>query len=249
MPEPAEDSMVRKRYASPAMAARRERIVECAHIILGEGGTEALTIQRLCRDAGVASRTIYRLFGDKEGVILATVTDRLREVRASLAVLRKTYDLDTVLAELDWMVDEMRRDVLYGRVVIGFFFSQEPREAAVRELGSVAYHRVRQWLDGQLRAGHAETHLDLDRIAREHVAQEFVCYHGWTVHDDDRRCRIELRCCFLKTAITILKGAERRRYVAMLADHQRQLGLTALGAAPSPPSRTDESGVDFLSHC
>jgi AcrR family transcriptional regulator len=228
------------------MAERRERIVACAHIILGEGGTTALTIQRLSRTAEVAPRTIYRLFGDKEGVILATVTDRLREVRTHLARRGKEYDLDTVLAELDWMVDEMRRDALYAHVVIGFFFAQEPREAEVRELGSVAYNRLRNWLDREVAAGHVETRLDLDRIAQEHVAQEFVVYNHWTVHGDDARCRLELRCCFLKTAIAVLIDPERQRYVDLLAEHQRDLGVTALAAAASTNRDAREAGEAFV---
>ena len=61
--------------------------METAHAILGEGGVEALTIRRLAREADVAHRTIYRLFGDKDGVILATVSDRMGEVRAHLAAI------------------------------------------------------------------------------------------------------------------------------------------------------------------
>lgn len=210
------------------MSERRERIVACAHEMLGEGGTQQLTIERLSQAAGVAPRTIYRLFGDKESVILATVSDRLREVRAHLAAQRRLYDLATVLDELDWMVAEMRRDFHYGRVVIGFFFAPAPRGAAVRELTSVAHHRFRSWLDREVIAGHVDARLDLDRLTQEHVADEFVVYHRWSVDPEDERCRLELRCCFLKSALVVLVGSERDRYFDLLVQHQRQ--LAALGA-------------------
>ena len=228
------------------MTDRRERIVRCAHVILGEGGSHALTIARLSREAGVAPRTLYRLFGDKEGVILATVADRLREVRNHIARQRREYDIETALAELDWMVDEMRRDVLYARVVISFFFAQEPREAAIRELTSVAFNRFRNWLDREIRNGRAEGKLDLERIAQEHVAWEFVVYHRWTVHGDDARCRLELRCTFLKSGLLVLSESARAEHLSLLANHQRDIGLTELGAAPSGNRLARAAGEDFI---
>ena len=227
------------------MLERRKRIVDCAHMILGEGGTQALTIDRLSREADVAPRTLYRLFGDKDGVIHATVTDRLREVRSYLAGKNRDYDLDTVLAELDWMVDEMRRDSLYAHVVIGFYFAQDPREASIRELTSVAYNRFRNWLDREIAAGHVEARLDLDRVAQEHLANEFAVYHRWTVHEDDDRSRLELRCCFLKSAIVVLTGPVRDDYVALLAEHQRRLGLTELAAGASSNRAERDAGEAF----
>lgn len=210
------------------MSQRRERIVACAHEMLGEGGPQQLTIERLSRAAGVAPRTIYRLFGDKEGVILATVSDRLREVRAHIAAQRRIYDLATVLDELDWMVSEMRRDFHYGRMVIGFFFATLRREAAVRELTSVAHHRFSSWLDREVVAGHIDARLDLDRLTQEHVADEFLVYHRWAVDPEDERCRLELRCCFLKSALVVLVQPERDRYLDLLVQHQRQLAALGL---------------------
>ena len=227
------------------MTDRRKRIIDCAHVILGEGGPQALTIERLSREAEVAPRTLYRLFGDKEGVVLSTVTERLREVRSHLARKQRTYDLETTLTELDWMVDEMRRDVLYARTVISFFFAQEQREAALRELTSVAYNRFRNWLDREIHIGHVETRLDLDRIAQEHVAGEWLVYHAWTLHGDDTRCRLELRCNFLKNAITTLVDPARTEYLLLLAKHQHNLGQTELGAKPSGNRAARDAGEEF----
>jgi AcrR family transcriptional regulator len=222
---PARPPRTRRKYASPGMSERRQRIVTQAHRILGEGGVQALTIERLSREAGVAPRTLYRLFGDKEGVIFATVSDRLREVRRDIALQRRDYSIAAVFEELDWMVSEMHRDDEYARVVIGFFFSAEPRTAAIRELRSVAYNRVRNWMDREISAGHCLTELDLERIAQDHVAGEFYVYHRWAVGvASGPQCRLELRCAFLRTAILVLSDPVRSDYIALLAAHQRELG-------------------------
>lgn len=236
----------RRKYSSLGMSERRRRIIDRAHAILGEGGVQALTIERISREAEVAPRTLYRLFGDKEGLIFATVADRLREVRTHIARKKRSYSIDVVFDELDWMVSEMHRDEEYARVVIGFYFSPEPRVAAIRELGSVAYNRFRNWMDREIRAGRCQNALDLERIAQELVATEFVVYHRWAVGDiDGGQCKLELRANFLKSAILVLKDPARAEYLDMLGQYHRLLGMSPIGAAASTNRAERDAGDHF----
>lgn len=246
--DPALSAPVRQRrkYTSPLMTQRRQRVVDTAHVILGEGGVPALTIQRLSEEAQVAPRTIYRMFGDKEGVIFATVADRLQEVRAHIARRKLDYTLDVVFDELDWMVAEMRRDAEYARVVIGFYFSMEPRENAIKQLRSVSYNRFRNWLDREILAGNTEARLDLERIAQEFVSQEFLVYRRWALSVlDDAACRLELHSNFLKTAILVLTGAAREACVELLVAKQRELGFSQIGSRPSSNRAERDDGLHF----
>jgi len=236
----------RRKYTSPVMVERRQRVVDCAHRILGEGNIPALTIERLCREAEVAPRTIYRMFGNKEGVVQATVQDRLSEVREHLAKRQAEYSIDVVFAELDWMVSEMGRDAEYARVVIGLYFSMEPREAAIQELRSVTYNRFRNWLDREIKAGNTEGRLDLERIAQEFVSKEFLVYQRWALHRvTAEQCRLELHMNFLKTAVLVLKGAAREASIKMLANKQRELGFTEIGAEASTNRAERDAGLHF----
>ena len=236
----------RRKYTSPVMTERRQRVVDCAHRILGEGNIPALTIERLSREAEVAPRTIYRLFGNKEGVIQATVQDRLSEVREHLATRQADYTIDVVFAELDWMVSEMERDDEYARVVIGFYFSMEPREAAIQELRSVAYNRFRNWLDREIKAGNTESRLDLERIAQEFVSKEFLVYQRWALNRvSGEQCRLELHMNFLKTAALVLKGRPRETCIEMLVAKQQQLGFTDIGARASTNRADRDAGLHF----
>lgn len=236
--QPLKERPARRRYTSPAMAERRARIVDTAHRLLGEGGVAALTIRRLSEEAGVAQRTLYRLFGDKDGVISATVIDRMVEVRAHIARRNATYTLDMVLAELDWMVSELERDSLYARVVIDFVFSPEPRELEVRELTSVARARFSAWLALQCEKGAVRDDLDLDQVTDTHVMHEFLVYRRWSLGQCDAAlCRAELQACFLQTATLILREPARERYMGRLALVQRQIGQLRL-VAPLPAAST-----------
>jgi AcrR family transcriptional regulator len=50
-------------------AELRDRIVACAAALLTDAGREALTTRAVATAAGVQQPTIYRLFGDKEGLL------------------------------------------------------------------------------------------------------------------------------------------------------------------------------------
>lgn len=232
----------RRRYTSPAMRERRRRIVEVAHRLLGEG-VGALTIRRLSEEADVAQRTIYRLFGDKDGVISATVVDRMIEVREAIAARGLTYSLPVVFAELDWMVSEMERDTLYARVVVGFVFETEARPLAVRELTSVARARFLAWHALQRTAGTVREDLELEQVVRDHVMHEFLVYRRWTLQiSTSEQCRLELRACFLRSASLLLKEEAREECVAELARVQKRLArLDTLAEPDEPGDRTSSN--------
>lgn len=213
----------RRRYTSTAMRERRARIVDTAHRMLGEGGVAALTIRRLAEEAEVAQRTIYRLFGDKDGVISATVIDRMVEVREHIERQGRAYTLNQVLQELDFMVTELQRDTLYARVVIDFVFLREPREREVSELTSVARHRFSRWLELQRLAGHVREDLDLQALVDTHVMHEFLVYRRWSLGQcTAAQCRLELHACFLQSAALLLTGEVRESYLRRLAGlHKR----------------------------
>lgn len=215
---------IRRRYTSPAMAERRARIVDSAHRILGEGGVAALTIRRLSDEAAVAQRTLYRLFGDKDGVISATVIDRMVEVRDHIARRDHTYTLPVVFRELDWMVSELDRDSLYARVVIDFVFAPEMRTLEVRELTSVARSRFTGWLENQRSTGCIRDDLDGDALVETHVMHEFLVYRRWSLGQcGSDQCRLELHACFLQSASLVLTGELRETYLAKLVAIQARI--------------------------
>lgn len=52
-----------------AAGANRDRIIVAAHTLLRDGGREALSTRSITAAAGVQAPTIYRLFGDKKGLL------------------------------------------------------------------------------------------------------------------------------------------------------------------------------------
>src|SRR5918993_4192917 len=70
----------------------RDRIVTAAAALLTEGGREAVSTRAVSAAAGVQAPTIYRLFGDKQGLLDEVASQGFRRYLADKASLEPTDD-------------------------------------------------------------------------------------------------------------------------------------------------------------
>jgi AcrR family transcriptional regulator len=70
----------------------RERIIEAAAALLTEGGREAVSTRAVGAAAGVQAPTIYRLFGDKQGLLDAVASHGFGTYLRSKAALEPSAD-------------------------------------------------------------------------------------------------------------------------------------------------------------
>ncbi|HEX7781621.1 MAG TPA: helix-turn-helix domain-containing protein [Sphingobium sp.] len=217
-------------YASDNMAERQSRILKAARELLSDGEAN-LTINRLCQRADVAARTVYRAFGDREGVIQAVIAEHMEAIMSFLAVAPLKGDIESVFREYDWITAELFRGAAFARVIVGFYFSQNPRPQALVSLRSVAYHRITAWMHYAAEQGYLSPALDRDRIALHQVDTEYVQFNKWAAGQiAGDRVADELKANFLMTAIIASHGPERERLTDLLADAHARLGASALVA-------------------
>ncbi len=89
-----------------ASDTHRERIVAAAARLLAEGGREAVSTRAVSEAAGVQAPTIYRLFGDKQGLLNAVMTHGLTTYVSRKANQQPTADpIDDLRAGWDQHVD------------------------------------------------------------------------------------------------------------------------------------------------
>jgi AcrR family transcriptional regulator len=70
----------------------RDRIIEAAAALLTEGGREAVSTRAICAAAGVQAPTLYRLFGDKQGLLDAVAGHGFATYLGSKAALEPSAD-------------------------------------------------------------------------------------------------------------------------------------------------------------
>lgn len=199
-------------YLSAEMIARRSRILRTAIEILDEGGEEHLTIARLCERAGVAARTLYRAFGDREGIIYAALAEHMGSLTTVLSHKPRGQDVDAVFREYDWIAEELFRGPEFARLIINFYFSSKPREAVLQDLRSVPYQRIEKWLMNAEQRGELLPGIDLQRIAMYQTDTEYVLFHKWaTGRVPDECMALELKVNFLMTALSVVNDGFRPR--------------------------------------
>ncbi|BCJ52528.1 TetR family transcriptional regulator [Actinoplanes sp. NBRC 14428] len=81
------------------MTGTRERIIEAAATLLTAGGREAVSTRAVCTAAGVQAPAIYRLFGDKQGLLDAVASHGFEAYLRDKSSMAKTDD----------PVDDLRR--------------------------------------------------------------------------------------------------------------------------------------------
>lgn len=82
---------------APDRVTVRANIVDAAEQLLREGGARAVTTRGVAERAGVQAPTIYRLFGDKEGLI-AAVAEAVMERYATAKAAASEEHLDPIAA-------------------------------------------------------------------------------------------------------------------------------------------------------
>lgn len=107
--------------AEQRQAARRARLVDAALTVIGEEGTGALTVHRVCRTAGLNERYYYESFPKLDDLILAAAEDAgSRLVTALVAAMAGAEDdpQERATAVIGAGVDLLAADPRLGRLVV-----------------------------------------------------------------------------------------------------------------------------------
>ncbi len=113
----------RRRYQSPVMADRRQRILDQAQAMLDELGVEGFTIRELGHRAEVAQRTIYNLIGGKEDVIAQAIHQHFAGLLAHLPPPPAPDDFEGHLRRIDAISHRTVSLKRYATAMVGVFFS------------------------------------------------------------------------------------------------------------------------------
>lgn len=132
---------------SPAMFARRRRILHEARSLMIEAGVEGMAMRELASRSGVSSRTLYNAFGSKEALIAAAVRQYYDKFLRALSDDRDVYAFDWVLSGI--IATNLRNQQIrdYLSVLVGQYFATSADEAIRVELRRIAAGFMLPWLE------------------------------------------------------------------------------------------------------
>lgn len=130
---------------------RQREVLECALRLLVEGGERALTTARIAREANCSKQSLYKWFGDRDGVLAAVIGHQASKVRVGTPRLdrndRTGLEADLVMFASD-LLEVLAGDasLALNRLAIG----QASRDGAV--LGRLVLERGRRTIETRARA-------------------------------------------------------------------------------------------------
>lgn len=77
-----------------------QALLEAAHRLLAEHGSEALTVRRIATEAGMSTMNVYSRFGGKDGVIDELYRDGFSRMYAAIGAVPTTDDVATDLVDM-----------------------------------------------------------------------------------------------------------------------------------------------------
>ena len=86
-------------------ARRREEILARAKALFAEKGVDATTMAEIAEAAGVSTPTIFNYFGNKDGILIALITEGAQKARDNSKVLEPRTDVDFVTTLLAVFMD------------------------------------------------------------------------------------------------------------------------------------------------
>ncbi len=175
-------------------------LLEAAHRLLAEQGSEALTVRRIATEAGMSTMNVYSRFGGKDGVVDELYRDGFDRLFAAINSVPATDDFPTDLMAMAHAYRQFALDhptyykVMFRSAIHDFTPSDEATEVALAGL-EVFVQRIRAGQErGVVRSDdsypateiaawlwascHGLVSLELFAVADERVTWESVFENG-----------------------------------------------------------------------
>jgi AcrR family transcriptional regulator len=217
-------------YASEAITGRRKRILKEARRLLGEKGFEGLTVRELCVRAGVAQRTLYNAFHNKDRIVALAIREAYDEFQRRASYASHPDTLDGVLQRT---IAVNRRNFSareYTKAVAALYFSPNTSRDIVRSLQDMAFN-LHGWLDRVEKDRQLEPWIRRDELETMFKNAEYATINDWVrglIPDDDYLRRL------VETILIIAGGACRGATKAQAVRMLKQIRAT--GKLPGYPA-------------
>jgi AcrR family transcriptional regulator len=199
------------------MVARRRQILETAQAMLARDDG-SFTMRGLARESGVATATIYNLYGSQDAVIADAVADIFeRRVNGMADMPENATFLEAAIARQEAAHREIMREPAFARKMVELYFDAGPGGHVRNMLHGEPSDRLSAQLADLLDKGLVEDWVDVHELADQITRATYAVIALWAAGDipDNAMSPAVLRSTFALVA-GALKGTAREEVVAFL---------------------------------
>ena len=193
-------------YSSPAIRARRRRILEETRLLIAEQGLANFNMNELCKRAGVAKRTLYNAFQTREQMIAIAIGEYFQDY---IDRIPYTAAPGTLQRNVERLVSVSRRNLKirnYIRAIMSIFFSPEADSGIWRTMQGMATRPTLEWLSNLATRRQLQPWVEPDCLAEDLVRLEYAVVNDWSL---GRIADEELTHHLLLSFLTFMAGATR----------------------------------------
>lgn len=231
-------------YSSPLIIERRRRLLRETRHMIAEEGLEGFSVRKLCTRAGVAQRTLYNAFHNKDRLIALAIREAYDEFHR---YVRYKTDKNALAGVLDRLISVNRRNFRvrnYTRAVVSIYFSPTTPRDIWQTLQDMSLIRMREWLTFVRESGQMEPWVNIEHLSDLIANMQYAVINDWCnerIPDDEYLVRLVEGMLLL--VIGSMRGALHEEARDFLQELQRTGTVPAFpNAIWSPPPRETVNG-------
>jgi AcrR family transcriptional regulator len=218
-------------YSSPAIIARRKRILEETRKAIAEKGIDALSMNEIGKRAKVAKRTLYNAFQTRDRMVGAAIQEYFDDFIDSI---HHNHLPGTTMYNLERLVSVGRRNPRirnYARAVMAIYYSADGEDDIWRAMHTMAARPNRLWLRSLRDQKQLQPWADVDLLTEQLVCIEYAVINEWTLDRiTDDQVTVRLATTSLTHMLCAARGAARKEIEDLLI----RIGQEGEDALPQP---------------
>ena len=166
-------------YSSPLILDRRRRLLKEARQMIAESGLENFSVRELCLRAGVAQRTLYNAFSNKDRVIAIAIRQAYDDFNANV---RHKTDPNTIEGVLDRTIAINRRNFRvrnYTKAVCAIYFGPTTPRDVWETLQQMSLNRIHEWLSVMRSKDQLQSWVRIDHFADTMANVQYATINDW----------------------------------------------------------------------
>ena len=163
---------------TPRQLQRRERILATVRQQLSKSGYEGLSMRDVAAASDVSPTTLYNLYDNKDGLILAALDDLLTQLATS--VPEELKGLEGVVARAHAYAQNIVRNPRYAEAMARMLFNARPTDPIARMLLHNGIGARRRSLTDMQALGEMRGDIDVDFYAQQWGVSSWSAILLWT---------------------------------------------------------------------
>ena len=207
-------------YSSPAILARRRRILDETRTLIAEQGIGNFSMNDLCTRAGVAKRTLYNAFQTRERLIATAIQEYFLEYLSRIQYRSEPGTLERSVERIVAVGRRNRKLRNYIRAIMAVYFSPDVIPDIWEAMNSIAVESNLEWIRNLQKRRQLHAWADPEALANDIVRYEYATIYDWArgLLDDD-----VLIPRLLTSYLTFMLGATRGAARSEIEEKLREL--------------------------